>query len=171
VLEDAPSKRADISRPEDVVSAHCCAASATCSFSLLAVICHGYSQIDVDAPRRKKVASAGSSSSGGFIRDWLRSSEDMKRMEALMFVVCRLPYAAVEKDEYRAFTGSHTSRRTFSETVRRIHEDYKKKLGNHRRNATVTLGVDGLTDWTAARTRLSTSSLLRARSPSSWSPA
>ena len=60
-----------------------------------------------------------------------------------MFVVCRFPYAAVEKEEYRSFTGSKTGRKSLAACVRGIHDEYKKKLAENLRKATVTLGVDG----------------------------
>jgi hypothetical protein len=65
-----------------------------------------------------------------------------------MFVMCRFPYSAVEKPEYRAFTGSCTSAKSLSELICDIHREMKESLGARLRNTSLTLAVDG---WTGTR--------------------
>ena len=63
-----------------------------------------------------------------------------------MFVMCRFRYAAVERPEYRDYTGSSTNRRAISGMVRTIHEELEKHVKSELRNATITLAADGWTD-------------------------
>jgi hypothetical protein len=63
-----------------------------------------------------------------------------------MFVMCRFRYAAVEKAEYRAYTGSTTTRQALSTMVRKIHDDLEERVRKELRNASITLAADGWTD-------------------------
>jgi hypothetical protein len=62
-----------------------------------------------------------------------------------------MPYAAVERPEYRSFTGSRTSEKALSARVREIHGDMLQDLSRKLRNATITLAVDGWTDVRCAK--------------------